>query len=182
MIELLEQLVKSQKSKVVKNFTIIDVGTGSGCLAITAKLECPTLKIMATDISPACLKIAEQNAKMLGAEVTCYQGDLLRSLPSTVYRLPPTIILANLPYVPDTHPINQAATHEPSMAIFGGSDGLDLYQKLFEQAAELKFPPIYILTESLPFQHEELVVAAKAHKYKLDQANDLVQCFKFTNS
>lgn len=176
MIELLEQLVKSQKSKVVKNFTIIDVGTGSGCLAVTAKLVFPKAEVIATDISSACLEMAEQNAIKLGAEVTFYQGDLLKPLADTGHLLN-YIILANLPYVPHNYAINQAATHEPKQAIFGGPDGLDLYRRIFDQIARLSHTPSYVFTESLPFQHQNMRHLAKLHNYKLYKSCDFIQLF-----
>jgi len=175
IITLLRDVVGSWKSKV-ETITIVDVGTGSGCLAVTAKLEFPQAIVIATDISSACLKIANQNAKNLGAEVTFYQGDLLQPLPNTKYQIPNTV-LANLPYVPNNYAINQAATHEPAEAIFGGSDGLNLYRRLFDQIKQLKRPPQHILTESLPFQHQTVQHMAKLHNYKLYKSSDFIQLF-----
>lgn len=172
MIELLKQLATKDSA------AIIDAGTGSGCLAITARLEFPDTKVWATDISPACIKIAQRNAKDLGVDVKFYLGNLLHPLPSTVYLLPSTIILANLPYVPESHTINQAAMHEPKVAIFGGEDGLDLYRQLFAQIQKLQHKPQYVLTESLPPQHSELIkIAEKANYYDVS-SKDFIQCFK----
>ncbi len=168
MVELLKELTELQKPYPLKavpvtdgenaNFGIADIGTGSGCLAITAKLEFPDAEVMATDISPSCLEIARQNAKNHGADIKFYLGDLLDPLPLSL--TPLSILLCNLPYVPDTHPINHAATHEPSIAIFGGSDGLDLYRRLFEQIVNLPQKPQYVFTEALPLQHQELEIIA----------------------
>ena len=154
----------------------VDVGTGSGCLAITAKLEFPKAQVIATDISAACLKIAKHNAKGLHAKVDFFEGNLLDPLPTSSYPLPGTIILANLPYVPDSHTINQAAMFEPRQAIFGGEDGLDLYRTLFAQL--VKKPAAYVITESLPFQHTELVQIAERHGYILKMSEDFIQVFQ----
>ncbi len=192
MIDLLKELIhKSQKPSLLKdrpltdggnvNWHIVDVGSGSGCLGITAKLELPGATVLATDISSSCIKIAKQNAKTLGADVNFYQGDLLQPLPSTVYRLP-TTLLANLPYVPDSHTINQAAMFEPKIAIFGGEDGLDLYRQLFRQIAKISQKPAYIFTESLPFQHEALAQIAKNVGYKQILAEDFILCFQNSGS
>lgn len=161
---------------------VIDVGTGSGCLAITAKLEKPQFEVWATDISPQCLKIAQTNAKKLDADIRFFQGDLLEALPTTNtnYQLP-TTILANLPYVPDDWQINQAASHEPRLAIFGGVDGLDYYRKLFKQANAWPVPPKYILTESMPPQHAELEAIATTNGFKLTNTQDFIQLFKLKN-
>lgn len=178
MISQLLDLVESRKSKVE---CIVDVGTGSGCIAITVKLEMPELKVVATDVSIECLKIAEQNAKKLGANVTFIEAGLL-DFPAN-YHLPPTnyiAVMANLPYVPDSHTINHAAMHEPKLAIFGGPDGLDLNRQLFDQiATKSQFDGIkYVLTECLPFQHEQLTQIAKVAGYRLQQTEDFIQLFE----
>ncbi len=191
MIDLVKELVKkSQKSFLLQSgpvtddgnvrWIIVDVGTGSGCLAITAKLEFPEAEIIATDINPACLKIARQNAKNLDVDIKFYQGDLLQALPSTTYHLP-LIILANLPYVPDSHTINRAAMHEPPTAIFGGADGLKLYRNMFEQIGMLIQKPHYVLTESLPFQHEDLAKIALRSGYQQSDNEDFIQVFMATD-
>lgn len=157
---------------------VVDAGTGSGCLAITAKLEFPDTEVFATDISEECLKIARQNAQKHTVDITFFQGDLLTPIPKSHFTSDRTqngIILANLPYVPDSHTINQAAMQEPKIAIFGGPDGLDLYRQLFEQ---LKIQSAaYVLTEALPFQHEELTNIAKKAGYQLAKTDDFIQVF-----
>jgi release factor glutamine methyltransferase len=165
MIELLKKVSNDNKS-------IADIGTGSGALAITAKLELPDTQVSAVDIDPGCLKVARSNSKSLNAEITLLEGDLLMPLSKT-----PDIILANLPYVPDTYHINEAAMEEPRLAIFGGPDGLDLYRRMFEQIHALPSRPQFVLTESLPFQHHSLATIARAHGYIQDQKDDFIQLF-----
>lgn len=167
MIDIVKELGKDQP------WTVVDVGTGSGCLAITTKLELPKSKVIAIDIDPNCLKVARKNSQILGAKVKFCNGDLLEPLTAK-----PTIILANLPYVPEKFQINQAALHEPKLAIYGGKDGLNVYRRLFDQIKNLKQKPEYILTEALPFQHEDLELLALENKYKLHQTIDLVQSFR----
>ncbi len=162
-----------------KKTIVIDVGTGSGCLAVTMKLEIPESEVVATDISSECLKVAKQNAVKLGANVEFCKGNLLQPF----YNLSPTtytLVLANLPYVPDSHTINRAATHEPKIAIFGGPDGLDHYRQLFLQIANnLQFDRVkWVITESLPFQHKALAYVAKQHGYKLVKTEDFIQMFQ----
>tara|TARA_A100001015_G_scaffold309688_1_gene409594 strand:- start:5395 stop:6231 length:837 start_codon:yes stop_codon:yes gene_type:complete len=178
MIELLLEQAKSRKLKVE---SIVDVGTGSGCIAITAKLEKPNLNVVATDISEACLKVAKMNAKKLGADIQFYRGDLLVPLPITSHQSPITI-LANLPYVPDSHTINQAAMHEPKLAIFGGDDGLDYYRQLFDQIKEQKISVDLLLSEALPPQHEKLESLANAYGFLSIKSQDFIQVFKSTSS
>jgi release factor glutamine methyltransferase len=170
MIELLKGL------QLPKSALIADIGTGSGAIAITAKLALPQTEVIAVDIDPHCLDVATRNAERLGANVTFHKSDLLASLTSN-----PDIILANLPYVPDTYHINEAALEEPRIAIFGGPDGLDLYRKMFNQISGLPKKPQYILTESLPFQHHGLATIARKHGYIQDQKSDFIQVFCSTD-
>lgn len=164
--------------KTLKSTTIIDVGTGSGALAITAKLELPKTEITAIDIDPRCLKIAKQNAAKHKVLIRLLEMNLLEGLE------PPknSTILANLPYVPDDYHINQAAAMEPRLAIFGGPGGLDLYRRLFKQIDGQKNRPKNILTESLPFQHQELAQIAQKHNYELIKTKDFIQLYKFTDA
>lgn len=174
--ETMIDICKKLSSRLRRNNTVIvDVGTGSGAIAITTKLEFPDATVIATDIDPQALKIARRNAKQLNAEINFMEGDLLEPLASSIYR--PTFILANLPYVPERYAINRAAEHEPKHAIFAGKDGLNLYRKFWEQITNLPQRPIFILTESLPTQHDDLAGLAKAAGYQLQQAQDFIQVF-----
>lgn len=169
IIELVKTIVKGRE-----NLKIVDIGTGSGCIAISVKLEVPNVKIIATDTDVKTLKIARENSKKLGATIEFYQGNLLDAITENV-----DVILCNLPYVPNAYEINEAATFEPKHAIFGGEDGLDFYRELFKQVSARSNKPEYILTESLLIQHDELgSIAQKAH-YALEKTDDFIQLFKF---
>ena len=169
MIELLLKL------DLPKSATIADIGTGSGALAITANLELPSAEVWATDIDPKCIKVALQNAKLHNVKVDFYEGDLLQSFSAKSFKL--SAILANLPYVPDSWQINQAAAMEPKLAIFGGKDGLALYRQLFGQIDKLNQKPKYILTESLPPQHGKLARIASGSGYHQISEEDFIQVF-----
>jgi len=182
-----EAIIDSLKNiahKLPENPIIIDIGTGSGALAITAKLELPTATVYGTDIDPTCLVVAQRNAAQLAMTVTFIQADLLQQ--SEIPILPtPDVVLANLPYVPNDFSINQAADHEPRLAIFGGPDGLDLYRKMFDQISQIeqseesgpKAFPRYVITEALPPHHAQLAVIAEKAGYKLQSATGFVQVF-----
>ncbi len=183
MLTLLKKQIEDWRLRNEDNeLTLVDVGTGSGAIAVTAKLEFPQSRVIATDISQKCLETAQQNANNLNADVTFFLGNLVEPLldpQSSV--LSPLAILANLPYVPDSHTINKAAMFEPRLAIFGGADGLDLYRELFAQIDRQEHKPQYILTEALPFQHKDLALIAKSHGYTLAKTDDFIQLFKFSN-
>lgn len=172
MIDILKKLPPARESAPMQ---IIDVGTGSGALAVTAKLELPKATVIATDIDPGCLEVAQANAERHRVNITFAKADLLE--PVKVDNRQLVITLANLPYVPDDYHINPAALHEPRLAIFGGTDGLDPYRKLFRQAADLPKPPAYILTESLPPQHKQLQFIAARYGFYQTQEDDFIQVF-----
>lgn len=177
MVALATEVMGSRLQVTDKPVWAVDVGTGSGALAISLKLEYPDFEVIGIDASAECIELATKNAKKLKANVTYIKGNLLEplyNLQTTTYNL----VLANLPYVPDNYEINQAAKHEPSLAIFGGADGLDLYRQLFQQTATLSAKSVHILTESMPFQHDELAKIAKESGFELAKTVDLIQQFK----
>lgn len=88
------------------------------------------------------------------------------------------VVLANLPYVPDDFTVNAAALQEPHLAIFGGTDGLDLYRRLFKQLRKVMIQSVVVCTESLPPQHEALEMIAQVTGFHLQQAEDFIQLFK----
>lgn len=176
LIALLRDLVTSGQWLVDSKTRIVDVGTGSGALAITAKIEIPKANVTAIDIDTKCLEVARKNAGQHKVAIEFLHGDLLS--PLSTNHSPLTTLLCNLPYVPDDFQVNLAAGHEPKLAIFGGKDGLDLYRKLFLQIDTLKAKPLYILTESLPTQHKELEKLANKHGYKLERTEDFILQFK----
>lgn len=166
MIEILKKLPLPAQP------VLADIGTGSGCIGVTAALEIPGSKAELYDIDPAALRIARKNVKLLQANARCFRSDLLSKFTRA------KIILANLPYVPERYAINQAAEHEPRHAIFGGKDGLNLYRRLFEQIAALKSKPVFVLTEALPPQHPNLTVIAKNAGYEPWLSQDFIQAFR----
>ncbi len=171
MIDILKKI-----PDVEHNAEIIDVGTGSGALAITAKLEIPNVKVCATDIDSGCLDVAKQNATKYQVDIDFRRGDLLEPI-SDISDIA-IITLANLPYVPEEFQINPAAMQEPHTAIFGGIDGLDLYRKLFAQAARFIHRPRFILTEAMPPQHRALTLIGARHGFRMIKADDFIQVFQ----
>lgn len=114
----------------------VDVGTGSGCLAIALAHHWPGLAVDALDISEAALELARRNARAHALEdrVECLQSDLLEAVYDRTYDL----ILANPPYVPRASmaTLPEEFRHEPSLGLEAGSDGLDLVRRLLVQAPE----------------------------------------------
>lgn len=154
------------------NVKIADIGTGSGCIGLTLALELPAARVDLYDISNEALEVAAQNSKRLQAPAHISESSLLTDVvPSH------DVIVANLPYVPDHYPVNEAAKKEPSIALYSGPDGLDHYRKFWSQIAILKSKPSYILTESLPSQHHALAQLARNAGYALDDSRGFIQLF-----
>lgn len=174
-----ETMIELLKSHCAEDgpLRIIDVGTGSGTLAITAKQELPVARVMAIDIDELCLGVATINAQSHDVHIEFLHGNLLEPLFDQKLEGPVTI-LANLPYVPDDHALNQAAENEPRLAIFGGPDGLDLYRNMFGQLHDHFEKPVFVYTESLPFQHEELQNIAVAQGFTQTAEQDFIQVFE----
>ncbi len=135
LIERALDVIPKLSASLNRPLVIADVCTGSGCIAITMALELPGHTFIATDISPAALEIAKQNAKKHGVtdRIEFIEGDMLIPLQSNQIDL----IVSNPPYVPTkelANAENSQVTHgllsEPSIALDGGKDGLDFVRKI----------------------------------------------------
>lgn len=164
MIELLKSSFSPTVPLIPHAQRLIDVGTGTGCLGITAKLEYPELDVTLADISRHALNVAEQNAKALGAEVTVHQGDLLRG-----YGFPVDIIMANLPYVDRSWEVSRETSAEPELALYAGNGGLALIYQLIIQAGQLLTTGGQLLLEADPRQHQDIISYAKQYGLAQDQ-------------
>jgi release factor glutamine methyltransferase len=143
LVELaLEDLTGRQSSNPVVHTSagsaasvrVVDVGTGSGCIAITLALRAPQAQVFAVDISPAALTVAEQNAAQHGVagRISFLLSDLLDAVMSPV-----DLIIANLPYISHSEWADlpgEVQLHEPRLALDGGPDGLRVIARLLEQA------------------------------------------------
>lgn len=109
---------------------IVDVGTGSGAIAVTLALEVSSARVTAVDISEAALAVAADNARANNAAVTFGRSDLLAEQPG-----PFDVIVANLPYIGTGEKLPVTVRdHEPHLALFSGADGLDAIRRLIVEA------------------------------------------------
>jgi release factor glutamine methyltransferase len=124
---------------------IVDIGAGSGAIAVTLALE-TRASVIATDISPAALQVAAGNAQRLGASVSFVACDIGSALGSGIFDL----VASNPPYVPDSATENvqrEVRDHEPRVALFGGLDGLEIYRRLIPDAERLLKPGGHLVME-----------------------------------
>jgi len=138
---------------------IIDVGAGSGCLAIALSKIFPIAHIYATDISPKALIVARKNARHHKVKIKFYRGNLLAPLPASLWRpAAPIYVIANLPYLSKKYRKKLRDTslrYEPKTALWGGCDGLKYYRELFFQIRQqvTRYPlPVIIIIEINPEQ------------------------------
>lgn len=135
-----EELVHGTLQRLEKLFPVsgqinlVDVGTGSGAISVSLKLEKPELKVAAIDLSEDALDVARKNASQLGADVEFLHGDLLQ--PLILHGKKVDAVISNPPYIPikDQEWMSDIVTeHEPHMALFAGEDGLDLYRRFMDE-------------------------------------------------
>ncbi len=140
--------------------TVVDVGTGSGCIAVTLALEKPDVQVIATDISPAAFVVAKRNAENLGAAgIVFREGNLLEPL---VEVREPFLIVSNPPYVPAGRLLDESvARYEPALALYGDADGLSVLRQLAREAAAHPFCR-GVLVECGREQQDELMRLADA--------------------
>ncbi len=118
-----ELLVELALEKLPPAARALDLGTGSGCIAVTLALERPDCGILAVEQSAEALAVAKQNAVHLGAKLGFYQGSWYQALPPETERF--DLVVSNPPYVAEGDPHLAALAHEPAQALSSGRDGLD---------------------------------------------------------
>lgn len=148
--------------------TVLDVGTGSGCLATSIKLAHPDLAVSACDISESALLVARRNAARLlpsGQQIKFYQSDLLNDLP-TDSRF--DLIVANLPYLsPGQDDLSPELAYEPAIALYADDDGLSLIKQLITTAPAHLTPRGYLLLEMNANQIETVASYATDYRYQV---------------
>jgi release factor glutamine methyltransferase len=140
--------------------TAADIGTGSGCIAVSLAVSCPGLNVFAGDLSRPALQVAWRNVRHHQAEgqVSLYQGSLLECIAVKL-----DLLCANLPYIPTAKAAGlEVARYEPFLALAGGPDGLDLIRRLLDQARSHMAPGGLILLEIEAGQAEPALVLARA--------------------
>lgn len=123
----------------------LDMGTGTGVLAVSIALARPDARVTAVDISPEALSLARENADLLGAEVEFLKGDMFEPVRGRRFDL----IVSNPPYLSgaDMAALQREVRREPALALYGGPDGLDFYRRFAKEAAGMLAPDGHVAFE-----------------------------------
>lgn len=173
IIAILRDILPQTVSLLPSSKRLVDVGTGTGCLGITAKLEFPELNVTLVDISTHALKIAEKNAQQLEADITLLRSDLLQNYP-----FEPAIIVANLPYVDSDWDVSPEITYEPEIALFASDNGLGLIKKLIVEASAKLTKQGVLLLEADARQHMDIIQYAKKKHFRHIETRGLIMWFE----
>lgn len=175
-----EAIVEEVVAKAPKNASLIDLGTGSGAIAIAIAQNRPDLKITATEVSAEALEVAKINAERILTKkhaINFIMSDIWDDVSGKF-----DVVVTNLPYVSESYKPNMKpeVLKEPAVALFGGKDdGLDLYRKFYKGLpAHIKAGSL-VYHESDPWQHEKLKELAKTVGLKPSFENYLI--LGFTN-
>lgn len=151
---------------------VVDIGTGSGCIAVTLSKEEDNMTVYASDISDKALEVAKKNNEKLGGNVSFRQGDLLKPFQGMKF----DIIVSNPPYIPSSEDVEKIVLlHEPNIALFGGDTGLIFYERILKDALNYLKPNGLIAFEHAYDKNEE--IKALVNHYipgaKITQIKDL---------
>ena len=158
---------------------VLDVGTGSGALALGLKAAFPHAEVTATDLSPGALSLALENAALNGLDVTFVGGSLLAGLSG-----PFDLIVSNPPYLPsaDRTTADPEVRHDPELALYAGEDGLDVARPLVAAAAAALVPGGALLLELDPRNAPTLAAEVQGAGWQAEVLPDLTGRERFVRA
>jgi release factor glutamine methyltransferase len=162
LVEIALKVIRTQPSSRKR---LLDIGTGSGVLAITLALECPSLSVVGSDVSALALNLAQENAEAKGLErrIEWIESDLLQSVTG-----PFDFLVANLPYIPTAELPKLAAEvqRDPPMALDGGPDGLAVIRRLVQEAPEVLTGGAFVILEVGFDQADQVADLMRGQKFR----------------
>ena len=168
--EFLIELIKNNSDNPKK---ILDVGTGTGCIALMLKKLYPESTVDACDISLEALDLAKENSEINNLEINLFQSDLLKDVEEVDY----DIIVANLPYIPTetlTSLESEVVDYEPLLALDGGVDGLLYINRLIKEIEEKVIRNLTLFLE-VDTSHATTVLNNLSHWKQVELEKDLVE-------
>jgi len=135
--ELLVQAVLDHCEKLPGIVSVVDLGSGSGALALAISTENPRTRVIAVEKDPAAIEWLKKNVSRINEQVRIVESDVVDALEGVTC----DVVIANPPYVPDSQELpRDVADHEPAIALFGGPTGLDIPGRFIDTAARLLKP------------------------------------------
>jgi release factor glutamine methyltransferase len=160
--EELVDLILKQNEKLK---SVLDIGTGSGCIPITIKSKRPETKVFACDLSEAALSVAEKNAKALNTEIEWIKADALQADFHLHFKTPFQLIVSNPPYIKASESSamsREVLDHEPHMALFAeGDDAIIFYKKIITISEKILESEGLLYFELNPLTAEEVKLFAE---------------------
>lgn len=148
---------------------VLDIGTGTGCLAVTIKLERPNWMVAAGDVSPVAVRLARRNAEALGATVHVARSDMYEAFADTKFGL----VVCNPPYIPrGTELQAEVGLYEPAEALFGGVDGLSFFHRLAVESKGRLMPWGRLIVEIGAGQKDDVVRVFEEEGWVLTATRD----------
>lgn len=149
---LVEQVIKLARVIGIQRPRVIDLGTGSGCVAISIARNIESAQIIASDFSPAALRVARLNAERLGVleRIDFCAGDMFDMLNRNRLEQSFDFVVMNPPYIQsasDASIQREVLEHEPGLALFGGPDGLRFHRRLLDESLPLLTPGGFLIFE-----------------------------------
>jgi release factor glutamine methyltransferase len=148
VVETVLELLKERAPDPAEKLRLVDVGTGSGCIALALASELPQAEMHASDISPEALEIAQVNAARfaMDSRIRFRKSDLLAGYPYDIF----DFVVSNPPYVGELEADKvqrQVREYEPRIAVFSGQQGLDVYRRLVPEAKTALKPGGWFVVE-----------------------------------
>src|SRR5690606_31656459 len=164
-----EVLVERAIKTAPKKSQVLELGTGSGCIAVSLKKNRPDLSVTAADVSQPALAVARRNAKLNRVGIEFVLSDLFKEISGRF-----DLVLANLPYVPEGVRRMAELDFEPQVALYGGVDGLDVYRQFFAGLSGHLHAGGSAIIETGPTQRQAVVNLADDFGFKLKSITEYV--------
>lgn len=146
-----EKMVDFAIKHAPQNGKLIDVGTGSGAIAIAIKTHRPDIEVWATEVNDEALSVARRNIEKRELDINLEKSDLFSNISQTF-----DVVATNLPYLQDDADLMPEVQKEPAVALFGGQDGLDIYRQFLKELPQHLNASGYLFTECDPWQQASL--------------------------
>ncbi|GBU10951.1 RF-1 and RF-2 N5-glutamine methyltransferase [Erysipelotrichaceae bacterium] len=136
---------------------VVDIGTGSGAIAVSIAAEEPRTRVIATDISQDALEVTKANTEKFNLNIELLQGDMVKPVIAAGKKV--DVLLANPPYIPKREYVQSIVKdNEPNIALFGGEDGLQFYREILMDAHKILMPK-YLLAFEIGYDQAERLSA-----------------------